>query len=102
MGAKKDGRYLVLTHSNVGEVYHLDSTDSYFQQTVTWGRDQTKTDVPEIFNVIGHTPQSYGPRIEEHFANIDTGCFYKRTGYGKLTALQFPEMIVYEQENIDK
>lgn len=33
--------------------------------------------------------------------NFDTGCFYTQHGYGKLTALQFPEMILYQHKNID-
>jgi hypothetical protein len=42
-----------------------------------------------------------GPRIETHFANIDTGAFYHSEPFGVLTALQFPEMRVYTQPNID-
>lgn len=53
-----------------------------------------------------HTPQDKGPRIKVPFANLDTGCCYgkrehREAGYGVLTALMYPEMVVYQQENID-
>ena len=48
------------------------------------------------------------PKITKIYANIDTGgCFAKEIvangleGYGVLTALQFPEMKVFQQKNID-
>lgn len=100
------GRHLVVSHSNIGNVWRWrDSTNNYesgqFQATVTWGRPHKITDVPSIYNVIGHTPQPDGPRIKSFYANVDTGCFYSKLEYFRLTALQFPEMIVYEHENID-
>jgi serine/threonine protein phosphatase 1 len=52
------------------------------------------------FHVFGHTPIKQ-PEIGEHYANIDTGCVYNRKGYTNLTALKFPEMWIYQQENID-
>jgi len=103
----EDGRYLVISHSNITNQWKdRDSQDKnrlkYFENAVLWGRPHKIKDVPEIFNVIGHTPQQNGPRIRKTYANIDTGCFYKgEPGYYRLTALQYPEMIVYEQENID-
>lgn len=96
----EDGRYLVISHSNIGNVWETRDSDSA-KMNITWGRPSKINDVPEIYNVIGHTPQENGARIRSIYANIDTGCFYTRGGYGKLTALQFPEMIVYEHENID-
>jgi hypothetical protein len=51
--------------------------------------------------VIGHTLMGDGPQIETHFANIDTGAVYNWKPFGVLTALQFPEMHVYTQLNID-
>jgi len=101
-----EGRYLVISHSNINNVWKFRNSEEKhhqktFRSTVTWSRPFNIKDVPEIYNVIGHTPQEHGPRIKKIYANIDTGCFYKNYGYGKLTALQFPEMIIYEQENID-
>jgi len=101
-----EGRYLVLSHTNIGPVWKLkDSTNpkeiQAFNGAISWGRPHKIPDVPEIYNVIGHTPQEFGARYRTTYANIDTGCFYTRGGYGRLTALQFPEMIFYEHENID-
>jgi len=96
-----EGRHLVISHSNIGNVWEKRNDNGAIQNTVLWGREHYVKDSPEIYNVIGHTPQEGGPTIHSYFANIDTGCFYVRIGFGKLTALQFPEMIVYEQENIE-
>lgn len=101
-----EGRYLLVSHSNVAPVWGLKDTgeenkEMWFQRAVTWGRPNKIKDIPEIYNVIGHTPQEFGARYRKTYANIDTGCFYTRGGYGRLTALQFPEMIFYEHENID-
>lgn len=101
-----EGRHLVVSHSNVGNVWHIRSPDSNlylrnFRSNVAWSRPKTIKDIPNVYNVIGHTPQPYGARIRKPFANIDTGCCYPVAGYGKLTALQFPKMILYSHQNID-
>jgi len=36
--------------------------------------------------IFGHTPTPFGAKIEEHYANIDTGCYVKKDGYGMLSA----------------
>lgn len=96
-----DGRYLVISHSNIGNVWNVRNTEAA-QHNITWGRPSKIKDVPEIYNVIGHTPQQHGARVRSIYSCIDTGCFYTgEGGYGRLTALQFPEMIIYEHENID-
>lgn len=98
----KEGRHLVVSHSNIGNIWELrDQNNDKFINQVTWGRPDIVVDIPSIYNIIGHTPQFNGPLINKHFSNIDGGCFYKNIGYGKLIAIQYPEMIVYEQENID-
>ena len=103
----EDGRYLVLSHSNIGNVWHLKDNKGKveqhnFKSQTTWGRPRQIKDVKSIYNVIGHTPQENGPRIRKIFANIDTGGFYNHPNFYRLTALQFPEMIIYSQENIDE
>ena len=51
--------------------------------------------------MYGHTPIEK-PQIKEYYANIDTGCCYDgRYNLKYLTALQFPEMVIYQQECID-
>ena len=101
----KDGRKLVISHSSINGVWkHKDNPDraQAFKQNVTWGRPSTIQDVPEIYNIFGHTPIQNGPKIKVPFANVDTGAFYMREkGYGQLTGLDFPTMKVYQQPNIE-
>jgi serine/threonine protein phosphatase 1 len=49
--------------------------------------------------VCGHTPQSE-PLIEPDLIDIDTGCcFNHHPRYGKLSAIQLPELVVTQVEN---
>lgn len=72
---------------------NLDSENS-----ILWARNGITKRINKCFHVFGHTPQKK-PLIREYWANIDTGCFSKN--YGVLTALQYPSMILFSQENID-
>lgn len=99
---REDGRHLLVTHSYACKVWNWDEkrrTDmkKNFRDTILWGRRFQGRPPENIYNVFGHTPQE-SARIKEYFACIDTGCVFGN----KLTALQFPEMIVYEQECIDE
>lgn len=102
-----EGRYLVISHSLINNVWKMRNTTNEaemkrFNKEISWGRPHTVNDVPEIYNVFGHTIQDHGPRIRKIYSCIDTGCFYVQDkSNGRLTALQFPEMIIYEHENID-
>ena len=51
--------------------------------------------------MIGHTPMADDPQVETRFANIDTGAVFNSKPFGVWTALQFPEMRVFTQPNID-
>jgi serine/threonine protein phosphatase 1 len=96
------GRHLLVTHTTAAEVWGEVSPDSpQFKNSVTWERIGFPAKIDGIYNIYGHTPQQHKATIKDHFACIDTGGYFKRQPYGKLTALQFPEMIVYEQENIE-
>lgn len=100
---RDDGRHLVVSHSAVGPVWKLrnDPTRAkLFVETILWERKRYK-DVAGIYNIFGHTPEPDEPRIKSFYANIDTGAAFHRdfsSSYGRLTALQFPEMKVYTQE----
>lgn len=98
--------HLLVTHSSAHSVWKW--TDKrrkeqfkIFQGQLVWGRPTNILPINDIFNVFGHTPIPNGPRLKSCYANIDTGCFYNHREYFKLTALQFPEMVVYEQECVD-
>jgi hypothetical protein len=53
----------------------------------------------KLFFVYGHKIVDK-PIITDFYAMIDTGCGWKKS-QGKLTALQFPEMIITQQECVD-
>jgi serine/threonine protein phosphatase 1 len=100
------GEHLLVSHSSAASVWKWSeerrkANHKQFIGNLTWGRPNTIHAIPNVFNVFGHTPIQNGPRVKSCYANIDTGCFYNQPGYYKLTALQFPEMITYEQENVD-
>jgi serine/threonine protein phosphatase 1 len=103
-----NGRYLVVSHSNVGNVWkYRDDPERQkavkFDDQIIWGRHNFH-DNEDIYNVVGHTIQEYEPKIKSFYANIDTGAVYYRDYsemYGRLTALQFPEMIIYSQNYIE-
>lgn len=96
------GQHLLVTHSTAAEVWGKFPTDSKeFIDYVTWQRKSVPKKIPGIYNVYGHTPQRNKALIRSNFACIDTGAFYKRGDYGKMTALQFPEMKVFTQKNVE-
>jgi len=103
----KNDRYLVVSHSSVGELWknrNLDiNNEDYldFERQTMYSRQTNIYDNKEIFNVFGHSIKST-PIIENHFANIDTGCFIKKDKrYGNLTALEFPSFNIVMQENME-
>lgn len=102
-----EGRYLVVTHSNVTNSWKsykkdLDPNNRFLTQNVLWGRPQTIKDAPEIYNIHGHTPVTNEPKIKVPFANVDTGAVFSHIeGHGNLSAIQYPEMTVFTQYDID-
>ena len=110
--AKNDkGKYLVVSHSSIGKVWKWNEEKrkdhhDQFENVVMWGRLPPES-AKGIYNIFGHTPHPVMDiRIKSFYANVDTGCCYgseqhKLQGYGVLTALQFPEMKIFQQENID-
>jgi serine/threonine protein phosphatase 1 len=97
---RKDGRHLVVSHTTIAQYWEKrDLPQARFEGV--WARKSIPKDIKTIFNIYGHTPVTK-PLIREHFANIDTGCVYNGSfKKGTLTALQFPEMILYQEKCID-
>lgn len=101
-----DGRYLVVSHSAIGPMWkNRNNPDKakYLKDHVLWERNRF-LDAPEIYNIHGHTPQEMEATVKSFYANVDTGAVFAREWsemYGRLTALQFPEMIVYTQKNVE-
>lgn len=97
-----NGVSLLVTHSAADEVWGEHSPESpIFKDTVTWGRKSFPGKIDGIFSVFGHTPQQNRPTVKDHFANVDGGAYWKRQPYGKMFALMWPELVVFEQENIE-
>lgn len=91
---EKDG--VLVSHSSAAEFVNR-GHDKRWAFDVLWERNLRPDKIANLFNVFGHTilPQ---PMIGDHYACIDTGCFTGRM----LTAIQFPEKILYQQPCIDK
>jgi len=98
------GKHLVVSHSIANNVWNLRNSETgkeKFETAVLWNRPKKYMGSVEIFNVFGHTPTEI-PIVGNSYVNIDTGVFVpKEKGYGRLTALQFPEMVFYTQDDID-
>lgn len=98
---------LFVSHSNyAGEAWEDLERKNY--QNLQWNRSQPEIVVREgveKYHVFGHTPVP-GAVVTDYYANIDTGACYNEQfdrgeGYGILTALQWPSMKIFTQENID-
>ncbi len=85
------GRKVVISHSAIAPVWNLKENTSKediekFTNVTLWGRVKP-IDNEAIFNIFGHTPQKYTASMAEHYVNIDTGCYMKKTkGFGTLSA----------------
>lgn len=100
-----EGRHLLVTHTGMYEkfVHWVNDPESLFQHYKDENGNVTKFhyDNSGVYNVHGHTPVPK-PEIERAWANVDTGCFIKfEAGYARLTALRFPQMEIFDQENLD-
>jgi serine/threonine protein phosphatase 1 len=105
----KDGQRLLVSHSTAAtgflqfkNVPYSPLAQHQFEQLLMWERKPMPKKIPGFFNIYGHTPQRKKPTVREHFACIDGGVYSKHGEYGKMYALQFPEMVTFEQKNIDE
>ena len=105
-----DGRSLLVSHSSASGVWHWDDArrkamSATWEKALMWSRLQHINDIPGVYNIFGHTPLEQA-RVSKIHANVDTGCVFKSDlkvmKESELTALQFPEMIIHSQINIDK
>jgi serine/threonine protein phosphatase 1 len=101
---RDDRRHLLVSHAGFHQFSDGTLETALKEQVanddVLWGREPIH-DYSEVFQVLGHTPEPDGPRIERHFANIDTGAVFKWEPYGVLSALRFPETEIFTQPNIE-
>lgn len=125
-----EGRHLLVTHSSAGASWKYienqrsknlfqktltglkslfgkndDSKNEFekFKNTIIWEKYQSHENIPNIYNIFGHTVQYGEIIIRNDHACIDSGVYQSsKKAAGFLTALQFPEMNVYRQKNVDK
>lgn len=93
-------RHLVVSHSSIAKYLHNPVKTSL--DDILWNRDishGTLKSANQIYNIFGHTVQKT-PIITDYYACIDTGATYDVKGYGKLTAISFPSLKIYQQERI--
>lgn len=80
---------VVVSHAPIATAWAMRKVESLYgtfaRLATTNRRDPDSADAP-IFNIFGHTPMQNGPRIRDHFVNIDTGCYKEEEGYGLLSA----------------
>ena len=103
-----DNRYLVVSHSAVGNVWDKrDSKDKFdieeFESHLLYSRYKNSNN-KEIFNVFGHTIFS-APVLNEYSAAIDLGCYHEKDESKlpnpRLCALEFPSMKIFTQESLE-
>lgn len=100
----EEGRHLMVSHSMAQPALTAKRvvSNEEFEARVMWERDFHKIrPIEGVYNIFGHTPQDNGPRIRSFYACVDTGACYKEAPYGRLTAMEFPSMEIFEQEYID-
>jgi serine/threonine protein phosphatase 1 len=99
----ESGRTVVISHSAIAPVWaerEKLATKKHFEDTVLWGRMKPLDNAP-IFNIFGHTPQQYNVDMQEHYINVDTGCYKKReTGFGLLSAYCLETGEVYASSDL--
>jgi serine/threonine protein phosphatase 1 len=99
------GRRVVVSHSSISSVWDIRDTNRYaniFKETVLWHRTKPLEQQSEIFNIFGHTPQSYSADMKKHYVNIDTGCYIKgKRGYGLLSAYCIESGEIYSSSDIN-
>lgn len=68
---------------------------------LTWNRGIPGILPENMYHVFGHTPVAR-PDITHYYADIDTGAVFHDWEYGgKLTAIHYPTLEIFQQENLD-
>lgn len=94
----EEGKEIVISHSTVVPVWHLDKTSKEFKHSALWSRIFPESEHFEgKTNVIGHTPVREIVLRNQHIL-LDTGCVYGR----KLSAIDLETGAIYQQELIDE
>ena len=85
---KINDKQVVISHAPCADVWHHHDNENAketFKDYALWHRRDPKPE-SKVFNIFGHTPVEFGVETEEHFVNVDTGCYIKKHGYNELSA----------------
>lgn len=102
-GFTKNEKPVVVSHGSIDSVWELRNAHREFK--TFYDTALTSRKIPNeksgIYNIYGHTPQK-NPDTSLHYLNIDTGCYKKDPGYGRLSAysLETNEVISVRQSRI--
>jgi serine/threonine protein phosphatase 1 len=88
----ENGRRLFVSHACPQKW----SDGDWDTEALLWSRKTPVMDSERYF-VFGHTPVDKA-QINDRYALIDTACVFGN----KLTALQFPEMVLFQQDVVDE
>ena len=101
---KINNKPVVISHAPCADVWHhCDNPNGAdtFKDYALWHRKDPKPE-SEIYNIFGHTPVEFGVEIEEHFTNVDTGCYIKKHGYNELSAFCVETQEVVSVSRVNK
>jgi serine/threonine protein phosphatase 1 len=101
----EDGKYLIVSHTCINPNFEYKDPyakeNSMFGHCTLWENDwdtmQDREGLYDHFNIFGHTPQKWRPRVYADRACIDGGSFIKKQGFGRVVAMQFPSLEVWEE-----
>lgn len=107
------GDILLISHSMAFEYFKNPDlfNDKERDLNIMWNRDFHKIKpISGMYNIFGHTPQYSGVTVKTFYSCIDTGACYRslnkeidrKEGFGILSAIEYPSMKVWTQENIDE
>ena len=88
LSQKINDKVVVISHAPCADVWHHHNNPDAketFRDYALWQRKDPKPE-SQIYNIFGHTSVEFGVEIEEHFTNVDTGCYIKKHGYNELSA----------------
>jgi serine/threonine protein phosphatase 1 len=101
------GKPVLISHSNISKVWNIRNDkekSAEFFQTTLWTREHETDDEVEIFNIFGHCPQGFEPKVTDNYVCVDTGCcyIYRKSDhcYGRLSAYCVETGEVVVQENV--
>ena len=94
---------LYVSHSSYCKQFKLEDLEKTelldHPNGLLWHRE-TPCKIHGKFHIFGHTPNQR-VLLNDFSCDIDTGCIYKKHGYGTLSAIHYPSKTIYTQDNIE-